>query len=323
MVRVAVVGAGFWGRNHIRVLSELDSCELVAVCDVQYERAETLARRYHIENYLTDFDELMDRVEPDAVTICTPSTTHAGLAVKAIERGVAVLIEKPMAANSREAAKVLHAAGDSGSVVMVGFIERFNPVVKLAKQLLEEGEIGGVILSYSRRIGWWPERIGDVGVVKDTAIHDIDLTTYLFNSDPEQIYAIGGSLRHSYEDHVQAVLMFGESRSALIEANWLTPRKKREMTITGENGVVGLRFIEQEIVVEKADGVKIPMIKYQEPLRLELEYFITCVKKRIPPSPGVVEGFRASLMADAIIESMQRRRQVILEEYSDRVLAEV
>ncbi len=321
MIRVAVVGAGFWGSNHVRVLSELDSCEVIAVCDVKYERAGFLARKYHIENYLTDFDELLNRFEPEAITLCTPSTTHAELAVKAIERGVDVLIEKPMASDSREAAKVLHASEDSDSIIMVGFIERFNPVVKMAKHLLEKGEIGDVILSYSRRIGWWPERIGDVGVVKDTAIHDIDLTTYLFNSEPKQIYAIGGSLRHSHEDHVQAVLVFDESRSALIEANWLTPRKKREMTITGESGVIGLKFIEQELVVEKADSVKIPIVKYQEPLRLELEYFISCVKNRINPSPGVEEGFKASLISDAIIESMQRRREINLEEYSAKVLA--
>jgi len=323
MVRVAVIGAGFWGRNHVRVLSDIEECEVVAVCDVNVERAKIIAQKYNIPFFFPSFDETIKKVELDAVSICTPSTTHAELSIKAIKAGLGVLIEKPMASNAYEAAKVLSIAEDNKTPVMVGFIERFNPVVSVAKNLVEKGEIGEVILSYSKRIGWWPERIGDVGVVGDTAIHDIDLTTYLFGEMPEKVYAIGGSLRHAYEDHVQALLTFKNSRSSIIEANWLTPRKKREMNITGEKGVISLKFIEQELVIEKSDESKVPMIKYQEPLRLELEYFIKCIKNRENPIPNAKDGFRASLISDAILESMKKHKQINIDEYMDVIMTSV
>ncbi len=320
MVRVAVAGAGFWGRNHLRILQELEGCTIVGVCDIDATRAENAAKKYQIPKYFTDYDTLLDRTEPDAITICTPSTTHAELSLKAIERGISVLIEKPMATTIQDSIKIVDAKKSSNTVVMVGFLERFNPVVKAAKELLNKGEIGSIILSYSRRIGSWPERIGDVGVVKDTAIHDIDLTTYIFGSIPLQVYARGGSLRHRLEDHIQATLTFTNGRSALIEANWLTPRKKREMHITGDDGVISLKFIEQELTIEKADAVKMPMIRYSEPLRLELEHFIECVRSKREPLVGVGDGYTAELIAEAILHSAKTGKPVEVLSYEEEAL---
>ena len=323
MVRVAIVGMGFWGRNHLRVLNDIEKCEVVGICDIDEERLKQASAKYQVPIATKNFDELIHRSEPDAITICTPSITHAELALKSLGYGVHVLIEKPMATSVEEAAKIMTAAHDSKRVVMVGFLERFNPVVKHAKELVDGYCIGDIILSYSRRIGRWPERIGDVGVVKDTAIHDIDLVRYLFRDNPEQVYAIGGSIRHKYEDHVQAILTFKKGRSAMIEANWLTPKKKREMHITGENGVISLRFIEQEISIEKEDEVKIPIIKYGEPLRLELEYFIDCIMHGKTPSPNAEDGLHSLLIADAILQSMKTGKAISLAEYGEKVLQHI
>ncbi len=315
MVRVAVVGAGFWGANHSRVLSELSDSELVAICDIDMERMKRVAAKYNIASYYRDLDEMVRRERPEAVTICTPSTTHAKITVACLNYGLDVLVEKPMAATVEEATKILQTEEKVGRIVMVGFIERFNPAVRLAMKLLEEDEIGQVILSYGRRIGWWPERIGDVGVVKDTAVHDIDLTLKLFAEMPETVSASAGRLRHKHEDHAQIFLSFSEGRSALIEANWLTPRKKREMQITGERGVITVKFIEQEVTVEKEDQMKIPNLKYVEPLRLELEHFISCVKSSSHPHVDSRDGFRAALLADAILYSAELNRQIRLDEF--------
>ncbi|MEM0383548.1 MAG: Gfo/Idh/MocA family oxidoreductase [Candidatus Caldarchaeum sp.] len=303
MVRVAVVGAGFWGVNHLRVLKELSDVELVAVVDLDVGRAEKAAKRFGVASFFKHLDEMLKTVKPDAVTICTPSTTHAPIALKLLEAGCDILIEKPMSTNVEEAARIIEQADRTGRTVMVGFIERFNPVVQLAHKLISEGEIGDVLLMYSRRIGSWPERIGDTGVVKDTAIHDIDLAGWILNEVPETVYAKCGRLRHSHEDHAQVFLSYGEKRSALMEANWLTPRKKREMHITGEKGVVSIRFIEQELVVEKAEQLTIPNIPYSEPLKRELAHFVECIHAGRQPLVNALDGLKAIFIADCILMS--------------------
>lgn len=322
MVRMAVVGAGFWGLNHLRVLSEIPNVELVGVCDTDVSRAARAAKRFGVSKYFSYLDELLEKTEPDALTICTPSTTHVTLALRALNAGCDVLIEKPMASTIEEAVHIIEKKDEMKRRVMVGFIERFNPAVQFAKNLIDTGEVGDVLLFYGRRIGSWPERIGDTGVVKDTAIHDIDLVTWIFQSMPERIYAMCGRLRHSYEDHAQIFLSYGKGRSALLEANWLTPRKKREMHITGENGVVSVRFIEQEVILEKADQVVIPNLKYVEPLKNELMHFVDCVEKKTEPIVNAYDGFRATLIAECILDSAQTNTPVNPADYARELYAE-
>lgn len=317
MVRIAVVGAGFWGVNHLRVLNEISGVELVGVCDIDFDKASRAAKRFALKQYFTDVDEMLEKTEPDAVSLCTPSTTHAQLALKVLEKGCDVLIEKPMASTVSEAKQIIDKMVDEHRCVMVGFIERFNPAVQLAKKIIEDGEIGNVLLFYGRRIGSWPERIGDTGVVKDTAIHDIDLVAWIFKGLPESVYAVCGRVRHSYEDHAQIFLSYGEGRSALLEANWLTPRKKREMHITGEKGVVSVRFIEQEVVLEKAEQLIIPNLKYSEPLKNELQHFVNCVERKTEPIANAYDGLRATLVAECILESARKKSPINLEKFAD------
>ncbi len=316
---VAIIGAGFWGKNHARVLKEMPGVKVTHVCDIDINRAKELALRYGIPKYTTDYKEALSD-DVDAFIVCTPSNTHADIALTLIREDKHVLIEKPMATTIKQAEDIVAEAGHSKSTVMVGFIERFNPAIGLGKELMDKGEIGPIILSYSKRIGSWPERIGDIGVVKDTAIHDIDLARYIFNTEPVSVYAKGGSIRHKLEDHVQAVLSFEGDRSALIEANWLTPRKKREMHVTGEEGVISIQFLSREVVVEKADSSRSPMVKQVEPLMVEVQHFIDCIRKGERPLVGEVEGLKATLIADAILESMRTGKIIDLEEFMKKEL---
>ena len=313
-LRIGVIGVGFWGRNHLRVLKELENVKVKAICDIDEERAKQIARRFEIPSYHVDLDEMLRVEDLDAVTICTPSTSHAEVAVKALNAGLDVFVEKPLASNLEECFEIMDAMKENRRIVMTGFIERFNPAVSKAVELLRAGEVGDVIMSHGRRIGWWPERIGDVGVVKDTAIHDIDLTRFIFQQDPIQVYARGGRQRHRLDDHVQAILAFeDEGKVAFIEANWLTPRKKREMYITGSDGVITIRFLTQEISLEKAEVVIEPLIRWREPLRLELEHFIQVLRSGEKPLADVVDGAKAVAIADAILESMERNKVVELD----------
>ena len=311
--RIGVVGVGFWGRNHLRVLKEL-GVGVSAICDINRDRALKAAKEYGVEKAYTNLDEMLRKEDLNAVTICTPSVTHSECAVKALESGLHVFVEKPLASNVDECLRIIDAMNSNNRIVMTGFIERFNPAVTKAVELLEAGEIGDIIMSHGRRIGWWPERIGDVGVVKDTAIHDIDLARFIFKQDPIQVYARGGRQVHKLEDHVQSILTLeDESRVAFIEANWLTPRKKRELTITGSNGVLSIRFLTQELVLEKADIVIEPIIKQREPLKLELQHFVECVKDGRKPLVDAIDGLKAVAIAEAILESMESGRVVELD----------
>ena len=312
-LRIGIVGVGFWGRNHLRVLKEL-GIQVSAICDVSRERALKISREYGIERFYTSLDEMLRKEKLDAVTICTPSVTHSDCAVKALESGLHTFVEKPLASTVDECLRIIDAMNSSNRIVMTGFIERFNPAVMKAMELLEAGEMGDVIMLHGRRIGWWPERIGDVGVVKDTAIHDIDLTRFFFRQDPVQVYARGGRYVHKLEDHVQSILTFEDhSKTAFIEANWLTPRKKREMTITGSNGVLSIRFLSQELVLEKADIVIEPIIKQREPLKLELQHFIECISMGRKPLADAIDGLKAVAIAEAILESMEKEKIVEID----------
>lgn len=307
-IRVGVIGVGFWGKNHIRVYNEMKDVEIVAICDVEKEKAIEIAEKFNIEHVFTNYEEMLKNKEIDAISICTPSTTHGEIALKTIKNKKDLLIEKPMTTKIEEAINLKEEMRKNKDeiILMVGFIERFNPVVQKAKELLDKGEIGDIILSYSRRIGAWPERIGDVGVVKDTAIHDIDLARFLFKEDPIAVFARGGSMRHRLEDYVQATLLYKDEKSALIEANWLTPRKKREMHITGKEGVIRIGFLSQEITIEKNEYEITPTIKWLEPLKLELMHFIECVKNRKEPIVNIEDGYKATLIAEALIKSMEK-----------------
>ena len=313
-LKIGVVGVGFWGSNHVRVLRELESAEVEAVCDINLERAKYVAKRFGVPNYYRDLDEMLNVEELDAATVCTPSISHAEVAVKILESGLHVFVEKPLASNPDECLRIIDAAKSNNRFVMTGFIERFNPAVTKAIELLRAGEIGEVIMSHGRRIGWWPQRIGDVGVVKDTAIHDIDLTRYIFGQEPVGVYARGGSLRHRFEDHIQAIMTFeDELRVAFIEANWLTPRKKREMLITGSEGVISIQFLTQAISLEKADVVIEPIIKWREPLRIELSHFTDSLLNHRKPLVDAVDGAKAVIIAEAILESMRGNKPVEID----------
>ena len=312
-LKIGVVGVGFWGRNHLRVLKEL-GVEVKAICDIDRGRAMNLAKDFGVKNFYTDLDEMLKKEELRAVTICTPSTTHAKCAIKALESGLAVFVEKPLASTVDECLEIIDAMKSNNKIVMTGFIERFNPAVRKAVELLDAGEIGDIIMSHGRRIGRWPERIGDVGVVKDTAIHDIDLVRFIFKQDPAQVYARGGRQKHKLDDHVQAILTLEEeSRVAFIEANWLTPRKKREMYITGSNGVLSIKFLMQEISLEKADVVVEPIIKQNEPLKLELQHFLNCLTENKKPLVDAVDGLKAVAIAEAMLKSMEENKIVDLD----------
>ena len=310
---VAVIGIGFWGRNHVRVFSELPETELKAVCDVNKERAQAIANQYKVDAY-NDSRELLKRKDIEAVSVCTWTTTHAEEALRVIRAGKDLLVEKPIASTVREAKRIVSLAERRNRRLMVGFIERFNPGVQAAKNMVYRDEIGTLVSATSKRVSEWPERIGDVGVVKDTAIHDIDLMRYVFDDEPLTVFAKIGNLRHTnYEDYAQIMLTFERGKTAFIEANWLTPYKTRNLFITGSRAILALNYLTQEITVETSGQSTTPRHAVQEPLKLELKSFAESVLNSRTPSVTGSDGLKALQIAEAAFKSSKQNRAVKLK----------
>ncbi len=309
-LKMAVIGVGFWGRNHVRVLDELPEVELIAVCDVNKERAEAISEKYGLKTYGESI-EMYRKEKIDAVTICVWSSRLAEEAMKALKHGKHVLVEKPMANSVKEAQQVLNMAESKKLKLSVGFIERFNPGVKRLKKAIEEGLVGSVVLATAKRVSKWPQRIGDVGVVKDTAIHDIDIMRFIFNEDPIAVYARAGSLQHErFEDYAQIMLSFPNNRTAFIEANWLTPYKVRKLTVTGSNAIVYLDYIKQEMTIETSGQTVTPRYGWEEPLKIELKHFVECVLNNKEPMVTGTDGIKALKIAEAALKSAAEGRVI-------------
>jgi UDP-N-acetylglucosamine 3-dehydrogenase len=209
-----------------------------------------------------------------------------------------------MANSIQEAQRIIELARAKHRYLMVGFLMRFIPGVQRIKQAVEKGEIGSVVYATARRVSQWPERIGDVGVVKDLAIHDIDITRYLVNDEPVEVYAKAGSFRHKkFEDHAQILVTFRSGKTASIEANWLTPYKIRKLTVTGSEAIVSIDYITQEITMETAGQTLAPRYEVKEPLKLELQHFANCIMDDKEPITTGVDGLKALQIAESALKS--------------------
>jgi UDP-N-acetylglucosamine 3-dehydrogenase len=309
---VAVIGTGFWGKNHARVYKELASTELVAICDVNAEIAKSIADQFGVKAYTTS-TRMLKNEEIEAVSVCTWSTSLAKEALKALKAGKHVLVEKPMATNTRQAEKLLETAEKNDLHLTVGFLMRFIPGLQHIREAVENKKIGELVCAAAKRVSQWPERIGDVGVVKDMAIHDIDVMRYIFNEDPITVYAKTGSMRHKkFEDYAQIMLTYKDGKSAFIESNWLTPYKTRTLTVTGSDAIMRLDYITQELWIEEPKETLQPRYPWQEPLKLELQHFADCILAKKKPLITAADGLKALQIAEAALQSSAKNRAIKL-----------
>lgn len=300
---VAVIGTGFWGKNHARVFKELEETELLAVCDIDPEKAKNVAKQFDAKAY-TNSGKMLKREDVEAVSICTWSTKLAEEALKALKARKHVFVEKPMAKNKKQAEKLLEKAEEEKLHLTVGFLMRFIPGIQHIKNTIKDKTIGNLVCATAKRVSEWPERIGDVGVIKDTAIHDIDIIRYLFEEEPLAVYAKTGSMKYrKFEDYAQIMLTFESGKSAFIESNWLTPYKTRTLVITGSKAIIKLDYISQELAIEDARETMQPRYAWQEPLKLELENFANCILKKEKPLITGMDGLKALQIAEAALKS--------------------
>jgi UDP-N-acetylglucosamine 3-dehydrogenase len=288
MTKTGVVGLGTMGQHHARVYRQLE-CKLVGVADVDVHRAQRIGEQYGIP-YFADYKELIPQV--DAVSIAVPTTLHRTVALDFLARGVHCLVEKPIASCLEDAEEMRRVAQKTNAKLAVGHIERFNPAVTKLKSIIDQGVLGDLLIISIRRVGPFACQIRDVGIIVDTASHDIDIARYLVGREPTSIFARSGRLIHrNQEDHAVIVLDFG-STTASIEVNWLTPHKVRSLVATGSKGIAYLDYIAQTLAVHNSrDAWSVPVQK-TEPLKLELKHFLSCAKNGQEPLVDGYEGLR-------------------------------
>lgn len=319
MVKIAVLGLGYMGQSHARIFSSLGEVNLVAVCDKDTKIADKLSRQYKIKAY-NNFGRLLESESLDAVSICLPTTLHFKAAQSAAKKGIAIFIEKPICENSLQAKKLIAITEAKKIPVMVGHVERFNPVINEIKQRIKSGELGKVLKIHTQRFSPPPTRAQDVSAVIDLATHDIDIIRYLIEQEPIRIYSETDSRAHKREDLMSATIRFKDGTIGLVEVSWLHPSKIRNLTVLGENGMYAADYITQELffyrqnenlfknnifpptMSTRADVVKIAF-EAKEPLQIELSAFINSLISRSPMPVNAHDGLIAIEMAQKMIKS--------------------
>lgn len=254
-LKVAVIGAGSMGCNHLRVLREHDEANIrvVGVADTIESHLKRATNRFSVTGY-SDYRELIEQTSPDLVAVVVPTEKHFEVAAYALDRGANVLIEKPIASTVDEAEALIELANQRGVKIAVGHIERFNPAVIEVKRRFMDGELGQIFYLHARRLGPFPPRIRDVGVTLDLAAHDVDVMRYLANAEVERVYAETQRRVHEkYEDLVMGLLRFTNGATGILDVNWLTPTKVREISLTGEKGMYLLNYLTQDVYFYQND----------------------------------------------------------------------
>jgi UDP-N-acetylglucosamine 3-dehydrogenase len=311
MTRVGVVGTGGWGKNHVRVLNEL-GC-LAAVCDMNEERANLFSKNYHVPAYYT-LESMAKKENLDAVTICTPASTHFAMASQALAAGLNTFVEKPMTTTEKDGELLIEAAKKANRSLTVGFIERFNPPITTLKQMITDGKLGELILLEFHRENRRGANISDVGIVKDASIHDIDTACWLFGEVPKVVYARVGAMYVplEHEDFATILLGFSGQKTAFLVTNWITPNRVRTLSAVFSGGVVDVDFVTQQTSIHEGEATTVPTRAVQEPLMLELKGFVTAVQEKKQPLVTGRDGLNVTKVAEAVLASSSAGTPIFL-----------
>ncbi len=311
------------GANHVRVLRDMADVDITGVIDRDLARATAVAERYGADAG-ADVEQHLETHRPDAVVVAVQTSGHVPVALAAIERGVHVLVEKPIASTVEEARLLIDAAAEHKVTLAVGHIERCNPAVLELKRQLDAGALGRTFMLHSRRLSPFPARIMDVGVAADLATHEIDMMRYLTGAEIEHVTAsISRVLHPTHEDLIVGLLRFGSGVLGVLDVNWVTPTKIRDIHVTGERGMFTVNYLTQELcffenaaasdsmpanewpptdAFSVAEG---PMVRHhiakREPLLVELESFLHAARTGEQPVVDGNDGLEAVRVALEIV----------------------
>jgi len=308
-LKVTVVGAGAWGRNHVRTLASMADVELVAVCDVDAKRREELRRQYPGTLVTEHLAGALEGAE--AVVVAVPAGSHAPVATAVIERGLPVLVEKPFALSVQEAEAVAELATRRGVPVVVGHLLLFHPAIERLRAMITAGELGAIHYLYSQRVNLGQVR-PDENALWSFGPHDIAVATYLLDADPARVAAHGHSyIQAGIEDVVFLTMEFASGVMAHVQMSWLDPHKERRLTVVGSRRMVVFDDMQpreklkiydkgvdrppeyasygESLAIREGD-IFVPRIPNVEPLTAELKHFVAVARGREPSRAGPENG---------------------------------
>ena len=337
-LQVGLAGLGSIGQNHLRLLNSNPDVRLVALADPVEASLDAGVRHTKAQGF-ADALAMVEEAALDALVIATPTTAHAEIALAAIERGVPILVEKPLAATVEDGMRILVASRRRGVPVQVGHVERFNPAVLELDRRLRQGWLSSIYSISSRRAGPFPARIRDVGVTVDLATHDVDILSWITRERPTRVYAETAQRIHvGHEDLLFGLLTFPSGTTGFLDVNWLTPTKRRQLHVVGEEGMFDLDYLTQRLTFTRHPDTAHPtMIKgyaptftgdvhevpvnSAEPLAAELDAFLAVARGGVAPMVSAEDGLWAVAVADAMLQAASEHRPVELNGFAARLLA--
>ncbi len=332
MVKVAVVGVGYWGPNFVRILDEMPDSQLVAVCDSDTKKFERLTGLYPHIDFTDNLDTLLEGDRVDAVVVATGSDSHFEVARKCLLAGKHALVEKPLALKSSDASELVRIAGDKSRVLLVGHLLRYhNGVVKL-REYIDDGYLGKVLYIYTTRVNLGKIR-KEESALWSFATHDISLVNFLLGGEPEYVTASGQSyVREGVEDVVFVTLHYADRVMAHLHVSWLDPHKIRKTTVVGDKKMAvlddmqateklriydkGVDFVPSygdygESLSIRVGDIYIPKIDMAEPLKVECRHFLDCITKGAEPLTGGRHGLQVLRVLEAAESSLSEGSKAI------------
>jgi UDP-2-acetamido-3-amino-2,3-dideoxy-glucuronate N-acetyltransferase len=320
---VAVIGSGYWGKNHVRNFHELGA--LTHVCDSDGPTLKSIAKKYPELNYTVSYEDILANPDINGVVIATPAVNHHELALMALEAGKDVLVEKPLALDVVQAQEMIHIADQNSRVLMVGHILLYHPAILKLKEIVDSGRLGKILYIQSTRLGMGKVR-SEENILWSFAPHDVSLILYLMNEFPSEISATGSChLQPHIEDMTVSVLKFPSGVGAHIYVSWMNPFKEQRLVVIGDKNMAVFDD------AKPSDKLKIYNTNFEwinripqpvkgepetvtlepgEPLKMECAHFIECIRNRSKPRTDGAEGLRTLTVLNACYDSMKSQKPV-------------
>jgi predicted dehydrogenase len=331
VVRVGVIGFGYWGPNIVRNFHGLENCDVVAVCDKSPDALKRARHIYPAIHLTTDFNEILTAPDLDAVAVITPVWTHYELAKQALLNGKHVFVEKPFTSSSAQAEELIELAASKNLTIMVDHTFLFSGAVRKIREVVDAGTLGPLYYFDSTRVnlGLFQH---DVSVVWDLAPHDLSIMDYVIGQQPEAVVATGANHLNGHADMAFITVYFPGEIIAHINVNWLSPVKVRTTLIGGKDKMLVWNDLEADekikiydkgvqmsngqgvydlLVSYRSGDVWAPKVQQTEALKVELDYFVDCIRKSKTPINDGLAGLRVVRLLEAAETSLKARGQLV------------
>jgi predicted dehydrogenase len=324
IVRVGVVGLGYWGPNLARNLAAIPGCEVSWLCDASEDARARLERLFPVARSTDVIGELLDDPQLDAVVLATPVPTHSELAVAALQAGKHCFVEKPLATTAADAERAVQAAEEAGRTLMVGHLLEYHPAVARLKELVDGGELGELFYVYGNRLNLGKLR-ADENALWSLGAHDVSVALHLIGEEPQECLAQGASyVREGVQDVVFCYLRFPSGIVAHLHLSWLDPHKERRLTVVGSRRMATFddMLIEGKLTIydkgfdedtrswgeyiARSGDTFSPRIPNLEPLRIECEHFVECVRTGQRPRSDGASGLRVVRVLERLQASLDQ-----------------